>query len=186
MNPAATPLPDIRDIVPPHPYFLPGQYLWLLLAALVLFAAGWWAAKRFRRSHKVPVLTPRQMAAMRLQDLQRNIESIDPRTFGGEACDVLRLYIGSQFGLQPQRQTSPEFLNSITGSSVFTPAEHGLLAEFLEHCDLLKFARHDATLPAKQGLLEQATNFLENTGTPASHPAGSPPPLPAPPAVVQR
>lgn len=180
MNPAATPLPDIRDIVPPHPYFLPAQYLWLLLAALVLFAAGWYAAVRFRRAHKIAPLTPRQIAALRLQDLQRNIETIDPRTFGGEVCDALRVYIGSQYGLQTVRQTSPEFLNSITGSSVFSPAEQGLLASFLEQCDLLKFAKHDATLPAKQGLLEQATNFLENTGLsagnnqPVPHPANTP------------
>ncbi len=178
MNPAATPtptpLPDIRDIVPPHAYLLPTQYLWLLLAAVSLVAAGWWAAVWFRRSRKAPKLTPRQLAAMRLQDLQRNIETLDPRAFGGEVCDVLRAYIGGQFHLQPERQTSPEFLTSIAGSDVFTPFQHGILADFLQQCDLLKFARHDATLPAKQQLLDQATNFLENTGIPIDQPNPSP------------
>lgn len=187
MNPAATPLPDIRDIVPPHPYFLPAQYLWLLLAAVALVAAGWWAAVWFRQTRKIAPLTPRQVAALRLQDLQRNIENIDPRTFGGEVCDVLRIYIGNQYGLHPERQTSSEFLNSITGSTVFTPAEHGLLADFLEHCDLLKFAQHDATLPAKQSLLEQATNFLEHTGPVAHIPEAPPVPAPSPaPALIEQ
>lgn len=187
MNPTSTPLPDIRDIVPPHGFVLPAQYLWLLLAALAVFGLGWLAAVYLRRTRRIAPLTPRQVAAMRLQDLQRRIEETDARTFGGEVCDVLRAYIGGEYGLHAQKQTSEEFINAISASTVLQPAEHKLLRDFLQHCDLLKFARHDATLPAKQGLLEQATNFLENTGVPpvTASTAGTPPPLPAVAATGQ-
>ena len=184
MNPTPTPLPDIRDIVPPHGFVLPVQYLWYILAALAVFVLGWLAAVYLRRARRIAPLTPRQVAAMRLQDLQRRIEETDPRTFGGEVCDVLRAYIGSEYGLHAQRQTSEEFINTISSSTVFQPAEHKLLQEFLQHCDLLKFARYDATLPAKQGLLDQAANFLENTGVPPVTAPLSTAPTPLPTMAV--
>ena len=62
MNPAATPLPDIRDIVPPHPYVLPAQYLWLLLGAWRSLPLAGGCAVWLRRARKIRApLTPRQI-----------------------------------------------------------------------------------------------------------------------------
>ncbi len=88
--------------------------------------------------------------------------------FGAAVADVLRVYIGAQYGLHPERQTSEEFLSSITGSREFSVVEHALLREFLEGCDLLKFARADATLGNKRRLLRQAGDFLEDSAQPPS------------------
>ena len=109
------------------------------------------------------------------------MENMDARTFGGAVCDVLRIYIGGEFGLAAERQTSPEFLASITGSRAFSVREHHVLAEFLDACDLLKFARADATLDRKRHLLMQATEFLEHSSRPPQ-----PPPLPGQPEATPR
>ena len=111
------------------------------------------------------------MAARRLQELEAQIDTLDARAFGGAVADVLRVYIGAQYRLHPERQTSEEFLSSITGSRIFSVVEHALLREFLEGCDLLKFARADATRDGKRRLLAQAMDFLEGS-------AQLPPPLP--------
>ena len=185
MNPAATPLPDIRDIVPPQPYFLPAQFLWLALAAVAAVAAGWCASRSgLRRTRKIRAADP----APACRDAPGRIcsatsKTLEPRKFGGEVCDVLRIYIGSQYGLHPERQTSPEFLEfDHRPRRVFSPAEHGLLADFLEHCDLLKFARADATLPQAQ--LRAGNEFLEPGRR--AHPAVSAPPAVPPPPGSRR
>jgi hypothetical protein len=169
--PFATPTPaaDIRDIVPPQPYLLPGAWIWLALGAVCLLLAGWVFWRYFLRDRMrrpPPRISPRALAEARLAELERQLESLDARLFGGEVCEVLRAYIGAQYGLHPERQTSPEFLESMAGSPAFTASQHGLLAEFLEQCDLLKFARHEASLDAKRRLLAQAREFVNTTAVP--------------------
>ncbi len=179
MNPVATPtppplpLPDIRGIVPPQPYSLGAASLWALAIIAALLVVVLLIRYFYRRRAKpAPPLTPRAAAAARLLALRRKLEELDAREFGGEVCDVLRSYVGAQYRLRLDRQTSAEFLVSIAGSSVFSPLEQSLLAEFLNQCDLLKFARADATTAAKEHLLEQAEEFVAGS-------QAAPPPVPA-------
>ena len=168
---ASTPAPDIRSIVPPQPFYVAAGGLWLVLAGgcLVLAAVLLWFWLRRPKTVVKPTFTPRQVAACRLQELEARMQTLDARAFGNAVADVLRVYIGAQYRLHPERQTSEEFLGSITGSRAFSTGEHTLLQEFLEGCDLLKFARADATLDGKRRLLVQALEFLEGS---------APPPLP--------
>ena len=164
----ATPAPDIHGIVPPQPFYISGSFWWLLIAGACLLLAGLilWQILRPKRQPPVPLPSPREVAARRLRELETQMERMDARTFGGAVCDVLRAYIGGEFKLAAERQTSPEFLASITGNRAFSVREHHVLAEFLEACDLLKFARADATLDRKRHLLTQAAEFLENSSRP--------------------
>ena len=165
---APSPAPDIRGIVPPQPFYVGGGLWWLAVAGgcLLLAALILWQVLRPRRQPLPPVANPREVAARRLRELEARMDGMDPRAFGGAVCDVLRAYIGGEFGLAAERQTSPEFLASITGNRAFSVREHHLLADFLAACDLLKFARADATLDRKRLLLAQATEFLENSSRP--------------------
>ena len=164
--------PDIRGIVPPQPFYVSGSFWWLAVAGVCLLLAALilWQILRPKRRPPAPPPSPREVAERRLRELEARMEHLDARTFGGAVCDVLRGYIGGEFGLATERQTSPEFLASINGSRVFSVREHHVLAEFLEACDLLKFARADATLDGKRHLLMQATEFLEHSGRPPQTP----------------
>ena len=178
--PAASPEgPDIRAIVPPQPYFLSGSLLWLVVAVVSLLLAGlvaWYLLRRPKASKPPgPRLTPREAARQKLAELESRMENVDARTFGGEVCDVLRVYIGAEYLMHPQRQTSPEFLASVAASRVFSRNEHTLLSGFLDGCDLLKFARLDATPAGKRALLIQAREFVDGREREALQPPELPP-----------
>lgn len=180
MNPpAADPIKDqLRSIAPPVHYVDAIDLFWLVvaLAALLAVAAAliWWFYFRKRpRKPPVPPLSPRQIAAARLQQILARMDEMTARDFGNEVCDILRVFIGAQYGLHPERQTSPEFLESVTRSHAFSRHEHALLTDFLDGCDLLKFARLDATRDAKERLVQEAVEFIEGSA------ARTPPPLPA-------
>jgi hypothetical protein len=166
--------PDIREIIPAQPYFIPGVNLfWGAIAVAGLLAlAGvlWYCWRRAPAKAGAARLSPREAASRRLLELEQTGDALEPRLFGVEASDILRTYIGAQFGLHPERQTSPEFLGVIVGARVFTEAEKALLADFLAQCDLLKFAREDAGGEARRALLAQAREFLQ---------PALPPPFPA-------
>ena len=167
---AGTPAsPDIRGIVPPQPYFVNASPWLLVLAAVCVLLAllvAWYFIFRPAAPKPGPQLTPRERAEQRLRELAARADALDPRAFGNEVADVLRAYIGGQFRLHPERQTSQEFLASVSGSRAFTRSEHVLLTDFLEGCDLLKFARADATPERKQFLLSQATDFVRSSAPP--------------------
>ncbi len=199
---AATPSsapPDIRDIVAPQPFYISGNYWLLLLAAASVLAAlvvVWFMLRSLRRPKIVIPPDPQEVARRRLDALRERVDQVDPRAFGEEAADILRAFIGDQYKLQARRQTSPEFLDSVRGSTLFSLAQHTVLADFLTQCDLLKFARQDATRDAKLKLIEQATVFVDADPRPPLAPipghmpaqpgrvvasaSAQPPPLPSP------
>ncbi|MBE7212487.1 MAG: hypothetical protein INR65_15815 [Gluconacetobacter diazotrophicus] len=175
--------PDIRAIVPPQPYSLGGSLLWLAVAAISLLLAGlvaWYLLRQPKAPGLIgPRLSPRDAARQKLAALEQETDAMDARRFGAEVCDVLRVYIGDEYRMHPQRQTSPEFLAAVAASRVFSRNEHTLLGEFLDGCDLLKFARADATPAGKRALLAQAREFIDGRERAQGL---QPPPLP-PPAV---
>lgn len=190
--PAAPPAPpDIRDIVAPQPYSVGGDFwLWVVAGGCLLaaVAVGFLLFVALRKPKTVELPGARAVAEGRLAELRNRLEATDARAFGGEVADILRVFIGAQYGLHAERQTSPEFLESIQGWNYFSAVQHALLQEFLTRCDLLKFARLDATDDAKLRLVEQAAQFLATesptlpAGTSAvTRPVVSASPLPAAP-----
>jgi hypothetical protein len=59
------------------------------------------------------------------------------------------------------RQTSVEFLGALAKSSPFSADEKSLLEDFLNRCDLIKFARYNATAADSRLLLEEAMRFVK-------------------------
>jgi hypothetical protein len=54
-----------------------------------------------------------------------------------------------------------EFLERLHRGPQFSEDEKQLLEDFLNRCDLIKFARYDATPADSQLLLEEAMRFVE-------------------------
>ncbi len=159
-----TPEPvEIKDIAPPVDVF--PYPLWMVLTAagialLVLGLLMWLLVRWLRGRPAPPPPTPRVIALRELEKLRGQVQALEPYAFSFAVSDVLRAYIGAQFGLHAREQTSPEFLAEISQAGRFSDADRNLLAEFLVHCDMIKFARIHATSADSAKLLDSAIVFV--------------------------
>jgi uncharacterized protein DUF4381 len=153
---------DIHEIAPPVDYSLvPPWVIYAAIAAglVLLGLLGWWIRKRALRPK--PVESPRARALAALERITREMEMLTPYQFSIAVSDILRGYVTEQYNLPVTRQTSVEFLEMLAKSSPFSSDEKSLLQEFLGRCDLIKFARYDATPDDSRQLLEEARQFVK-------------------------
>jgi hypothetical protein len=164
-TPAATPLLELKDIAPPVDVF--GYPLWLvatiaaaaLLVIATIIAFVIWLLTR-RPKPVQPPPTPYALAIAALDEARSRLNETDPYAFSILVSDILRNFVSAQYALPATQQTSPEFLNAAAASSRFSAADKSLLGEFLDKCDLIKFARVNATREDSAALLDQAVRFV--------------------------
>jgi hypothetical protein len=63
--------------------------------------------------------------------------------------------------LRAVEQTSPEFLAAIADAPKFTSEDRYLLANFLNRCDMIKFARVEADSRVSLDLLGSGVEFVK-------------------------
>lgn len=162
--PVAPSAPEIRDIAPPvdvFPYPTWMVVVAALFAALVLGAAIYAIVRKMR--HRPPPIppSPQAVALRELRALQQRVKHCTPYEFSIAVSDVLRRYVNAEYQMHAVEQTSPEFLAAIARSVKFSEAERRQLADFLERCDPIKFARIDADSTESERLVESAFRFVE-------------------------
>jgi hypothetical protein len=151
-----------RDIAPPIDYSLVPP--WVIFAAafagLTLLGVIGWLILRKHPASQPPKL-PRERALGALEQVEDEIEILTPYRFSIRVSDILRRYVTEQFALPVTRQTSVEFLSALAKASPFSADEKLLLEDFLNRCDLIKFARYNATVADSRLLLEEAMRFVK-------------------------
>jgi hypothetical protein len=153
---------DIHEIAPPVDYSLiPPWLIWgaIILGLAVVAVIVWWIRKLTQRPPAVR--SARERALEELQRIGDGMERLSPYEFSIAVSDILRRYVTEQYQLPVTRQTSFEFLSLLAQRSPFSPDETSLLEDFLGRCDLIKFARYDATPHDSRLLLEEATQFVK-------------------------
>jgi hypothetical protein len=153
---------DIHEIAPPVDYSLVPP--WVIYAGIaaglaLLGLIAWWIRKRAQRPK--PIRSARERALDALAAIEIEMETMTPYQFSIAVSDILRGYVTEQYQLPVTRQTSVEFLSLLAKSSPFSDDEQSLLEDFLGRCDLIKFARYDATMHDSQSLLEEAKQFVK-------------------------
>ena len=153
---------EFHDITGPVDYFILQPWMIFVGVATLLLLVGLatWLIKRWRNRPAV-VLTPRQRALDQLARIENEIDKLTPYQFSIRVSDVLRRYVTEQYQLPVTRQTSVEFLNALAGAATFSTEEQSLLGDFLNRCDLIKFARYDATKEDSRLLLDEANRFVK-------------------------
>jgi Domain of unknown function (DUF4381) len=153
---------EFHDITGPVDYFIlqPWMIFSAVAGALLVIGLTTWLIKRWR-NRPLPVVSPRQRALDRLARIGREIDKLSPYHFSIKVSDILRQYVTEQYQLPVTRQTSVEFLNALAAASPFSSDEQSLLGDFLNRCDLIKFARYEATKEDSRLLLEEADRFVK-------------------------
>ena len=152
----------LPDIAPPVNYSLVPPWMIFVgsLVVLTIIGLAIWYGRRFFRKKQV-TLSPRERALAALSEIESEVERIAPYQFSIRVSNILRRYVVEQFALPMTRQTSVEFLNAIASAPNFGDEEKALLADFLNRCDLIKFARYDATTVDSRLLLDEARQFVK-------------------------
>lgn len=159
----------LRDIR--APLALPRIGLWIFFFLLVLAAAAvfWWlrlrkrvCADEFARQRMIPA---HETALAELAGLKRKglIEQGKLEEYFVEVSGIVRRYLENRFSLHAPEMTTEEFLQHVREQAVLEGRHKQLLKEFLECCDLVKFARYEASLEECDSVYDSAVHFVEET-----------------------
>lgn len=168
---------DIRDIKPP--VAIPGEWLWLwitlgaLAVGLALTGLILWLVLRKRAAQPppVPYTPPHLRAKQRLEEALALIH--DARLFCIAVSNALRVYLEERFHYHAPDRTTEEFLVELQSATSLYPDQKRSLGEFLEACDLVKFARHEPPEQALRELHESAVRLVDETQFDAAPAAGA-------------
>jgi len=165
-TPASVMSEDIRDIRGPK--HIPSPWLWPLwlaggAALATLLYAGW---RWNRRRVLAAALRPYEIALAKLEAARVLMQPENAREFSITVSEIVRQYIEVRFEVWAARRTTEEFLHDLIDPSDVSLTHHrDLLADFLRHCDLAKFARWILSIEEMETMLQSAHNFVFETGT---------------------
>jgi hypothetical protein len=162
-------LGELRDITPieevPPGRSWPRPALWIgsgfLLLGLVLVLVELVR----RRARKAVFLSPDRWALqelLRINALQDS-SAAEVERYHLLLSDVVRKYLELRYRLRASQQTTAEFLEAMRRSPQLTQSQQELLQEFLERCDLAKFARAQPSPEECQAVAGMARRFVEET-----------------------
>jgi hypothetical protein len=172
---------DIRGVIS-VPY--PLMWLLYLVGGVVLAVALYYLWKWLRRTVIKPKL-PHEIALERLEAARALMNEGQVREYAFAVSEVIRNYIEQRFGERARRRTTEEFLSDLLRQTGTPLAEHrALLEDFLNHCDLPKFARWQLSVPEMESMHESARAFISNTRPDVHARAAVPPPRPVQPEPV--
>ncbi|MBQ7667020.1 MAG: hypothetical protein IJS46_03390, partial [Kiritimatiellae bacterium] len=121
------------------------------------------AVRRLRRAVKVRRLPPKRRALAELRRLlDRDLPSKGRfKDFYCELTLVVRRHIERRHGISAPRQTTEEFLSSVSGRPEFPADTVARLGEFLSAADMVKFAGVSATRASAQDAAAAARAYLD-------------------------
>jgi len=155
----------LHDIKPPVAIPSGWEWLWWTLGALAvagLAAAAWryWQKRKMQISIMPPV-PAHVRAKQRLQEALALISQ--PKPFCTLVSDTARVYLEERFNFRAPERTTEEFLHELQATDLLLPDQKDSLGEFLNCCDLVKFAKYEPGEPELRGLHGSALRLVEET-----------------------
>lgn len=157
---------DIEGVVeiPVEPSY---WWVWLFPAAGIVAGSIFWLNRRSRQAKElVRIFKPaHEIAYDRLRALVKQdlVKAGKIKEFYERISDILRHYIEDRFNLKAPERTTEEFLVELTPANVLARPEQDRLGEFLQHCDLVKFAKYNPTIEQIQKTFDLVKDFIEMT-----------------------
>ena len=143
---------DIRDVKPPVD--LPDFWwlLWLLLALAVLAGgvAFFLGRRKFAPAPVMPLAPEvpawekayQQLEALRQENL---VDQAFFKEFFIRVSDIVRHYMENRFNIRAPHMSTEEFLYSLAVTGHLNEPQNKALQEFLNSCDMVKFAKYSPT-----------------------------------------
>ena len=161
---------DIKDVKPPVnlPDF--GWLLWLLLA-LIAIAVGVYFFLRYKKPASAPVAPPvpeipawekayQQLEALRQENL---VDKGLYKEFFTKVADIARLYMENRFKIHAPHMTTEEFLYYLGISGHLNETQKIALKDFLNSCDMVKFAKYAPTTNEALNNFDLAKRLVDDT-----------------------
>jgi len=162
---------NIKPIKPP--VSLPVDYTWIIYligGIALLIAVGLFLVKKvFRRKEKViPLPPPRPAHVIAYEQLERIKEEDLPghgmiKEYYSRVSNAARHYLENRFGLRAPERTTEEFLYDMASTDYLTVQQQDLVGEFLNECDMVKFARYGPTENEIERVYSAAVRLVDET-----------------------
>jgi hypothetical protein len=154
---------DIKDIKGPL-YFFGINWIFVFIL-LVLMAASFFIIRSYIKRRLAA--SPRFAHEIAIDELEaaRGLlaRTGDVKGYYVGISDSVRRYIERVFSLKAPEMTTEEFLNSLKDSMVLTSDHKAIMEEFLNACDLVKFAKYAPRKNETEAVFDGAKKFIEET-----------------------
>lgn len=165
---------DIKDILPPVsvPTSFKRLVPWIYAGLAALFLAGiisWLIKKRKtgpkRQEQEFVKRTPHEVAYELLERLSKEdlIAKGLIKEYYYRMTDIVRHYIEDRFGLLAPERTTEEFLTEMAHANQLDDIHKLLMQEFLERCDMVKYARYGPSKTEIQETYNAAKRLIDET-----------------------
>lgn len=161
----------IRDVKGPVALASDPRWTWLwwglgvVGGGAVAVACAVWVVRRVRRPRVERIVPAHEWAFAELQRLadSKLIEKGMVNEFYFRLSMIVREYIERRFHLTAPEWTTEEFLVHVRGSDALPAAHRDSLGQFLQRCDMVKFALYEPTTAEIEGAFNAARDFVERT-----------------------
>ena len=161
--------PDIKEAS--GPLDLPGRPPWVYwvaggaIVALLIGGIYFWRRRRADAETAAPPPLAHETAYRALEKLlaDRLVEAGEYKLFYLCLSNILRHYIEDRFGLRAPESTTEEFLLDLRQDDRLDGGQRNLLRQFLEHCDLVKFAELEPVSADIERTVATCRGFIDET-----------------------
>jgi hypothetical protein len=155
----------LRDIKPPVEIPTGWEWLWWALGALALVALlvglALFVFQRRKRVSLPPPIPPHVRAK---QALDASLQWLaQPKPFVTAVSDTLRSYLEERFTFRAPERTTEEFLHELQATPLLDKPQKQSLGDFLQSCDMVKFAKYEPTEAELRSLHSAAYRLVEET-----------------------
>jgi hypothetical protein len=161
VTPGSSPDDQLDDIRPPFFYLHPWFWLWIalgLIATAAILSLFWYL---FRPHQQLSAKSAYELTLEKLEKARALLQEENAMPYAVLVSEVIRSYLGQRFEAPSSRRTTEEFLRQMEADPTTPLAGHrDLLRDFLQSCDLVKFARYQPTMTELEQVQQRATSFV--------------------------
>jgi hypothetical protein len=114
-------------------------------------------------------MLPHEIALQRLEEARRLMDPEHAREYCFAVSNIIRRYVEERFHVRAPKLTTEEFLRDLVEvRDTMLEPHRELLGEFLEHCDLAKFAGWRYSMLDLEAMHASGRSFVQQTSVSAA------------------